>query len=145
MGCVQKRNRIKVNYKLSKNKFFPYSLSIGEKYSTINEDYKDLRKNKTQRITSKFWVMILNYLDYNELKETGKVNKFFNNTVKQKEILVKFFKKRDTDSKYSICKKIYQNNNSYLIINSFVSFSVLQNNNFNSEDVSPKNNDLNNK
>lgn len=145
MGCVQKRNHIKVNYKFSKNKFFPYTLSIGEKYSTINEDYKDLRKNKTQRITSKFWVMILNYLDYNELKETGKVNKFFNNTVKQKEILVKFFKKRETDPKYSICKKVYQNNNSYLIINSFVSFSVLQNNNFTSEDVSPKNNDLNNK
>ena len=93
MGCVQKRNHIKVNYKFSKNKFFPYTLSIGEKYSTINEDYKDLRKNKAQRITSKFWVMILNYLDYNELKETGKVNKFLIILLNKKKFWLNFLKK----------------------------------------------------
>ena len=75
------------------------------------------------------WINILNYLTFNELKETGKVNKFFNQTVKRKEILVKFFKKRDNEIIEYNDKKNIENIYLHTIINNFISFSILQNNN----------------
>ena len=140
MGCVQKKKEIKVsiNKEQKKNHFLRNSLSLGDKFSTINqnEDSKTLIKNKCQRITTRIWIKILNYLNYNELKETGKVNRFFNHTAKQKEILVKFFKKKDTEvNTFSLNKKIFEKNkSSFIFINSIVSFSVLQNNNCLSDD-----------
>jgi hypothetical protein len=46
------------------------------------------------KITNNKWLKILDFLSYNDLKEVGKVNKFFNNNVKNKDILLKFFQKR---------------------------------------------------
>jgi hypothetical protein len=140
MGCVQKKKEIKVsiNKEQKKNHFLRNSLSLGDKFSTINqnEDSKTLIKNKCQRITTRIWIKILNYLNYNELKETGKVNRFFNNTVKQKEILVKFFKKKDTEVNiFPLNNKIFEKKtSSFIFINSMMSFSVLQNNNCSSDD-----------
>ena len=140
MGCVQKRKEIKVsNNKEHRNyHFLRNTLSLGDKFSTLNqnEDSRSLIKNKCQRITTRIWIKILNYLNYYELKETGKVNRFFNNTVKQKEILVKFFKRKDTDvNTVSLNKKIFEKKqSSFIIINSIVSFSVLQNNSCSSDD-----------
>ena len=140
MGYVQKKKEIKVsiNKEQKKNHFLRNSLSLGDKFSTINqnEDSKTLIKNKCQRITTRIWIKILNYLNYNELKETGKVNRFFNNTVKQKEILVKFFKKKDTEVNiFPLNNKIFEKKtSSFIFINSMMSFSVLQNNNCSSDD-----------
>ena len=140
MGCVQKKKEIKVsiNKEQKKNHFLRNSLSLGDKFSTINqnEDSKTLIKNKCQRITTRIWIKILNYLNYNELKETGKVNRFFNNTVKQKEILVKFFKKKDTEVNiFPLNNKIFEKKtSSFIFINSMMSFSVSQNNNCSSDD-----------
>jgi hypothetical protein len=140
MGCVQKKKEIKVsiNKEQKNNHFLRNSLSLGDKFSTINqnEDSKTLIKNKCQRITTRIWIKILNYLNYNELKETGKVNRFFNNTVKQKEILVKFFKKKDTEVNiFPLNNKIFEKKtSSFIFINSMMSFSVLQNNNCSSDD-----------
>ena len=68
-----------------------------------------------------------------ELKETGKVNKFFNKSVKRKEILVKFFKKRDSifiqNNKKNI-EELYI----HTVINNFISFSMLQKSNYSYQD-----------
>ena len=85
--------------------------------------------NKIEKISLQMWINILNYLTFNELKETGKVNKFFNQTVKRKEILVKFFKKRDNEIIEYNDKKNIENIYLHTIINNFISFSFLQNNN----------------
>ena len=60
-------------------------------------------------------------LSYNEIKEIGKINKTFNRVVKQNEILIKFFKKRNSDYK--------QNNINFIKSNTynFISFSILRN------------------
>ena len=85
--------------------------------------------NKIEKISLQMWINILNYLTFNELKKTGKVNKFFNQTVKRKEILVKFFKKRDNEIIEYNDKKNIENIYLHTIINNFISFSILQNNN----------------
>ena len=85
--------------------------------------------NKIEKISLQMWINILNYLTFNELKETGKVNKFFNQNVKRKEILVKFFKKRDNEIIEYNDKKNIENIYLHTIINNFISFSILQNNN----------------
>ena len=61
-------------------------------------------------------------LSYNEIKEIGKINKTFNRIVKQNEILIKFFKKRNSDSKQSI-----KNSNIKSNTLKFISFSLLRN------------------
>ena len=137
--CSKKKEiKVSINKEQKKNHFLRNSLSLGDKFSTINqnEDSKTLIKNKCQRITTRIWIKILNYLNYNELKETGKVNRFFNNTVKQKEILVKFFKKKDTEVNiFPLNNKIFEKKtSSFIFINSMMSFSVLQNNNCSSDD-----------
>ena len=73
------------------------------------------------------------YFYFYELKETGKVNKFFNKSVKRKEILVKFFKKRDSifiqNNKKNI-EELYI----HTVINNFISFSMLQKSNYSYQD-----------
>lgn len=66
-------------------------------------------------ITKMLWVKVIDFLSYNELKEVGKVNRKFNMLVKNNEVLVKFFKKKNTE---------YDNVIDNII--SFDSFSQLQ-------------------
>ena len=128
MGCVENKRPIRINsIKKNKNKL-RNSLSLGDRYPTIKEEeVKNLIKNKSQRITNILWIKILNYLNYKELKETGKVNRFFNKTSKQKELLIKFFQKKDTDHN-NFFKFFYEEKNP--IINTILSFSILRNQNY---------------
>ena len=66
-------------------------------------------------ITKMLWVKVIDFLSYNELKEVGKVNRKFNMLVKNNNVLVKFFKKKNTE---------YDNITDNII--SFDSFSQLQ-------------------
>ena len=66
-------------------------------------------------ITKMLWVKVIDFLSYNELKEVGKVNRKFNMLVKNNNVLVKFFKKKNTE---------YDNVIDNII--SFDSFSQLQ-------------------
>ena len=104
---------------------FLESVSIMKFYDKSNL----IVNSKIEKISLQMWINILNYLTFNELKETGKVNKFFNQTVKRKEILVKFFKKRDNEIIEYNDKKNIENIYLHTIINNFISFSILQNNN----------------
>ena len=136
-GCVEKRNNIIINQSilLRKNCFKNISFSFKERSSntSLNEKPIFLLKNKSQRIPIQIWINILNYLNFYELKETGKVNKFFNKSVKRKEILVKFFKKRDSifiqNNKRNI-EELYI----HTVINNFISFSMLQKSNYSYQD-----------
>lgn len=51
------------------------------------------------KIPDPSWVHIVDYLKYQELKEVGKTNKYFNNISKRYNILIKFFKKHNDSSK----------------------------------------------
>ena len=104
---------------------FLESVSIMKFYDKSNL----IVNSKIEKISLQMWINILNYLTFNELKEAGKVNKFFNQNVKRKEILVKFFKKRDNEIIEYNDKKNIENIYLHTIINNFISFSILQNNN----------------
>ena len=107
MGCIQQNKSININPISNKNtnkkninikNFNKYNINI----NNIQKFNKKFEKNFNfeseipiiDKITNKKWLKILDYLNYNDLKEVGKVNKFFNNNVKNKDILLKFFQKR---------------------------------------------------
>ena len=133
MGCIQKRNAISITNKktcqFTTLNYKNHSINIKEKFSTnCNSEqlinYFDT--NKAEKLTNKLWINDLDFLNYNELKETGKVNRMFNKNVKQKELLIKFFKKRET-----VIINEFEDVN---LMNTIVSFSMLQTNNISSDD-----------
>lgn len=80
MGCgVNKAPRVTVNF---------------QKYQ-IN----DTSKSYLNRINGNTWMKIVDYLNYQELREVGKTNKMFNYIAKQNDVLIKFFKKKQTQPK----------------------------------------------
>ena len=141
MGCIQQNKSININPISNKNtnkkninikNFNKYNINI----NNIQKFNKKFEKNFNfeseipiiDKITNKKWLKILDYLNYNDLKEVGKVNKFFNNNVKNKDILLKFFQKRKTlysidssnlDNKPTISDNLNMNKND-------LSFSILQ-------------------
>ena len=129
MGCIQKRNAISITKKktcqLNSLNYKNNSYNIKDKYSTNCNSEKLLNnfdKNKAEKLTNQLWINVLDFLNYNELKETGKVNRMFNQNVKQKELLIKFFKKRES---------VNINDIEDITLHSF---SILQNKNMSSSD-----------
>lgn len=143
MGCIQQNKSININPISNKNtnkkninikNFNKYNINI----NNIQKFNKKFEKNFNfeseipiiDKITNKKWLKILDYLNYNDLKEVGKVNKFFNNNVKNKDILLKFFQKRK--SNYSIDSSILENKPTLYTTNQIhfkkndLSFSILQ-------------------
>jgi hypothetical protein len=135
MGCIQ--NNKKVQIEINENNIIDSPSKITESnefdYSIINELYL---KNMAHRLTLDLWVKIIDYLPYNEIKEIGKINKTFNRVVKQNEILIKFFKKRNSScvGNKSVKSGIKSNTNKFL------SFSVLRNSTIVSNVMSDSNN-----
>ena len=87
MGCVQKGKPIISLSKVKRIKRPSFGIAI-------NNSNLGIIKNKcNQKLTPQNWLKILQYMSYKDLKELGKVNRMFNHYVKQKEILVKFFRK----------------------------------------------------
>ena len=101
MGCIQKNQQIIIQKPVlyQKNPFYSNyknTLSLIDRFSTLDNSEKNLQlfyKNKSHKLTKKLWMRVLSFLNFNELKEIGKVNRMFNFTVKQKDILIKFFKR----------------------------------------------------
>lgn len=115
MGCnminqkfIQvKSNYLDINSTNVTNKNFPINITY------ISKKSQYLNYKKYQNIISKkSWKNILDFLPYQDLKETGKVNRKFNEICKCNEILLKFFKKKDNDL--------------YIYIRHYDSFSQLQ-------------------
>ena len=143
MGCVQS-NRQKIivtqNYNL-KNEIKKSKIKKNKKLKNKNNDY-------VHKITYKNWVKIIDFLNFIDIKETGKVNLFFNKIVKDKNILLKFFQNRgDYENKFIPVEKDSKNNNildifstkiSYKNINNFHkihSFSSIKNDDDNNENL----------
>ena len=76
-------------------------------------------------ISQKSWTNIIDYLNYSELKEVGKINKAFNYLAKQNKILVKFFKKKSDLQRQMVGRNI----NIIYSKKVFDSFCLLQNSN----------------
>ena len=103
MGCGINRTVMPKVYRVHKHKNHN-SKRGGHK----NKEYKNL-------ISQNSWINVLDFLNYSDLKEVGKANKLFNYLVKQNQILVKFFKKKNNGMYYNMyTKKIFE------------SFSILQ-------------------
>ena len=126
MGCVQKGKPV---ISLSKVKRINRP-SFG---IAINNSNLGIIKNKcNQKLTSQNWLKILQFMSYKDLKEVGKVNRMFNHYVKQKEILVKFFRRVHSEYTEESSKQI-QNIKKYSEIPNqnihnlnLLSFSILQ-------------------
>ncbi len=120
MGCAQCNKKIIIEVQSDNITDSPSKITESNfiDFEEINNKYK---KNMSRRLTLALWVKIIDYLSFNEIKEIGKINKTFNRVVKQNEILIKFFKKRNSDYK--------QNNINFIKSNTynFISFSLLRN------------------
>ena len=119
MGCVQKQN-IKLESHIFDINTFPSKFSS----PIIKIDKKEI--NYFNKITNKNLVNIIDFLNYGEIKEVGKVNKLFYRLLKQNEILIKRFKTR----KSQFYSKIINGSN----YKNIFSFSVLRNSN-NTSDI----------
>jgi hypothetical protein len=113
MGCgIESSKKIKINYN---------TLYINS-YSTINTKISNPPyRNKINRLSSKIWLRILNYLQYKELKEVGKINRKLNFISKDNRILIKFFQKQEEEDNtiYS-----FENENSTQVLDNFDKSSV---------------------
>ena len=120
MGCAQCNKKIKIEVQSDNIIDCPSKITESDiiNLEEINNKY---HKNMSHSLTLGLWVKIIDFLSFNEIKEIGKINKTFNRVVKQNEILIKFFKKRNSDYK--------QNNINFIKSNTynFISFSLLRN------------------
>ena len=88
---------------------------------------KENCKKKRIRISRTCWLNILNYMQFNELKEIGKVNRQFNSLAKSSDILLKFFqnnKEKSYESYISYCNDF----STYIRQNSFCEFTNINHN-----------------
>ena len=67
-----------------------------------NETINYLKQNAINKILINNWLRILNFLQYQDLKEIGKTNRLFNRLSKDNRILIKFFKKRDSEYYFEV-------------------------------------------
>jgi hypothetical protein len=123
MGCIQKGKPIMSLSKVKRN----------IRKITINNSPLLIIKSKfIQKLTPQNWLKIIQFISYKDLKELGKVNRMFNHYVKQKEILVKFFRRVHSEYTEESSKQI-QNIKKYSEIPNqnihnlnLLSFSILQ-------------------
>ena len=83
-------------------------------------------------ISQKTWINIIDYLNYSELKEVGKINRAFNYLARQNKILIKFFKKKNDQPRQMVGRNI----NIIYSKKIFDSFCLLQNCNYKDNSVS---------
>ena len=149
MGCIQtNRQKIIISQNDDLKNVIKKSKFINNKKS------KKIKKNDyIHKITYKNWVKIIDFLNFIDIKETGKVNLFFNKIVKDKNILLKFFQNRgdyenkfipvEIDSKNNNILDIFSTKISYKNINNFHKihlFSTIKNDDDNNENLLYNNN-----
>ena len=135
MGCTaEKNNKIIIVSRISNSNLS--STGVWKKNHRFSIEFDSIRKHKfplqnqyLNSITNMLWVKVIDFLSYNELKEVGKINRKFNKLVKTNNVLVKFFKKKNS---------IYSKN-----VNKSVSFDTFNQLQRNSTDVDISENDSN--
>lgn len=89
MGCgLAKQNRVVMTSLYKEN---PSNRSM----QLYNCEMNYRKKSKIATISCNSLLNIIDYLNFVELKEVGKVSKVFNYLSKQNEILIKFFKRKE--------------------------------------------------
>ena len=93
MGCgIQRATKINI----IKSEVYIPKKSSKSTVETINNERK-----KIDKISKKNWLRIIDFLQYKELKEVGKINRLLNYLSKDDKILIKFFKKKYSIIDYS--------------------------------------------
>ncbi len=89
--CLSKDNSAKTSLNskeyYNKKKLYFYNGNI------MNEIYFNSYNNK---LTPNLWKKVVDFLPYKDLKEVGKINWKFNKISKSDNVLVKFFKKKNS-------------------------------------------------
>lgn len=99
---------------------FPVILTVNKPSCQL---YQKRRIGKAPPITKLCWTNVIDFLNYSEVKEIGKVNRAFNKIAKQDNILIKFFKKKSNEILYHKCPKTHHY---FLPMTSMMSFSDLR-------------------
>ena len=81
MGCIPNRTHIPI-----KSRQIQITHKVYQTASRVNKSFNKISYSNV--------VNIVDFLNFKDLYELGKVNKLFNNMVKQHRILIKFFKKK---------------------------------------------------
>jgi hypothetical protein len=76
-----------------------------------NEKITYSKENMINKIFINNWLRILNFFQYQDLKEIGKTNRFFNRLSKDNRILIKFFKKRNSENDFEVQSTKFSINN----------------------------------
>jgi hypothetical protein len=112
MGCgIQRATKINI----IKSEVYIPKKSSKSTVETINNERK-----KIDKISKKNWLRIMDFLQYKELKEVGKINRLLNYLSKDDKILIKFFKRKKTNVEYikiNQCNEISHFNNNTLVQN----------------------------
>ena len=86
MGCgIQHVNKINIQTEI----FIPT-----KKSNDSIETKHSFNRLKLNKISKNNWLKIIDYLQYQELKEVAKTNRLLNYLSKDDKILIKFFKKK---------------------------------------------------
>jgi RIO-like serine/threonine protein kinase len=87
MGCgIQHVNKINIQTEI----FIPT-----KKSNDSIETKHSFNRLKLNKISKNNWLKIIDYLQYQELKEVAKTNRLLNYLSKDDKILIKFFKKKN--------------------------------------------------
>ena len=94
MGCISSSPQITIKT-VNSNK------NIRKKNICLLELRSNYKRNKQffNKIQQSNWINIIDFLNFKELQEIGKTSKVFNYLVKQDKVLIKFFKKKNTNTK----------------------------------------------
>ena len=100
MGCkIPKGSHIKISIINSENTSAYSNRNFENKNSTnyLNRNIILQSNNESynNKLTPNLWTKVIDFLQFQDLKEVGKTNRKFNKICKKGNILIKFFKKKD--------------------------------------------------
>lgn len=123
MGCHIGKKKITLRSTVKKEESLKCYNKF-EKKLTLKENNK--KKNICGAIRQSSWLNVIDFLKYDEIKEVGKANKMFNYLVKQTQILIKFFKKKESNKLFFYRTRSHINIKAEQYKKALESFSVLQ-------------------
>ena len=99
MGCkIPKSSNVKISIIYSENPSTCSNRNHDKKYPNDSNKNLILKTNYNSynnKLTPNLWTKVIDFLQFQDLKEVGKTNRKFNKICKKGNILIKFFKKKD--------------------------------------------------
>lgn len=126
MGCHIGKKKITIRSTVKKEE----SLKFYDKFEKkLYLKQNNTKKNICRAIRQSSWLNVIDFLKFDEIKEVGKTNKMFNYLVRQNQILIKFFKKKESNNLFFYNTRPHINIKAEQYKKAIESFSVLQNQN----------------